>query len=533
MLLRSRWGAAAAVFVLAAAVRGVYLWQIAGAPFFDLRIGDGVAYHEWAVRIAKGDWVGQGVFYQAPLYPYFLAVLYQLGNESVGLVRVVQAGMGATACGLLAWAGVALFGVRGALAGALLAVYPAAIFQESLVEKTALVTLLTVLLVALVVEGGRGWKWLGGAGVVLGMLGLVRENALLLGVPVLVWIWKRGKKERAAFVVGCALVLVPVGLRNLVVGGEFHLTTSQFGPNLFIGNHVGADGGYQPLVTGHANAAYEQEDAKAIAQQVDGRVLTAGEVSRFWTRQALHFITTQPGDWVALMGRKVALVLNRVEKIDGESIVVYGDWSWVLRVLGFLHFGVMLGLAMAGLLMRGVGWRKDWLLPGLVVVYVLGTALFYVFARYRLPLVPLLLLVAVGGWSWDRKRWRLGVVGFVAGMAFSYLPVASQVRDRAVNYLAIANALAGDAGRREMAVEYYKGAITQDPGWAVGYFGLGNVYLMMGRAGEAIGPLQSAVRLWPNYAEAHFALSSAWAAVGRPAEAAVAYQEGMAAQGAR
>ncbi len=36
-------------------------------------MGDSRAYDEWARRIAAGDWIGREVFYQAPLYPYFLA----------------------------------------------------------------------------------------------------------------------------------------------------------------------------------------------------------------------------------------------------------------------------------------------------------------------------------------------------------------------------------------------------------------------------------------------------------------------------
>ena len=58
-----------AVALLALVVRLIYVVQIAHAPFAALRIGDAEAYHQWAMRIAAGDWLGDGVFYQAPLYP--------------------------------------------------------------------------------------------------------------------------------------------------------------------------------------------------------------------------------------------------------------------------------------------------------------------------------------------------------------------------------------------------------------------------------------------------------------------------------
>src|SRR5436190_4482818 len=130
-------------------MRCLYLWQIHAAPFFDLRIGDGAAYHEWAKRIATGDWLGQGVFYQAPLYPYFLAIVYRILDDGVWTVRLIQALLGAASCALLAAAGISLFGRRGAIAGVGLAVYPTAIFLDGLVEKSSLVTFLIAALLAM------------------------------------------------------------------------------------------------------------------------------------------------------------------------------------------------------------------------------------------------------------------------------------------------------------------------------------------------------------------------------------------------
>src|SRR5262245_31399286 len=60
------------VFLVALAVRLLHLWQIRRAPFFDVLLGDARGYDAWAQQIAAGDWIGRDVFYQAPLYPYFL-----------------------------------------------------------------------------------------------------------------------------------------------------------------------------------------------------------------------------------------------------------------------------------------------------------------------------------------------------------------------------------------------------------------------------------------------------------------------------
>src|SRR5258706_6378764 len=59
------------IFGAAFLLRLIYLFQIDSIPLFYHLAGDGRTYDELAQRIAGGDWLGQGGFYQAPLYPYF------------------------------------------------------------------------------------------------------------------------------------------------------------------------------------------------------------------------------------------------------------------------------------------------------------------------------------------------------------------------------------------------------------------------------------------------------------------------------
>ena len=191
-------------------------------------------------KIAGGDWLGRGVFYQAPLYPYFLALVYRLFDDSVATVRVVQAVLSAGSCALLAATGIQLFGKRGAIAGALLAIYPPAIFLDGLIEKAPLAAFLATALLALIcapVERMTARRWFA-AGAALGLLALARENALILAIPLLCWIalgpaarpMRARLGQALIFLAGCGLILIPVGPRNLAVGGDFIQTTSQSAP---------------------------------------------------------------------------------------------------------------------------------------------------------------------------------------------------------------------------------------------------------------------------------------------------------------
>src|SRR5213593_202954 len=204
-----------AIFATALAVRLVHVWQIRASPFFSVLMGDSHGYDDWAQRIAGGDWIGREVFYQAPLYPYLLGVIYAIGGRSLLLVRVIQAVIGSASCALLGLAASRLFsrcailrqaqngpepGRRaGVVAGLMLALYAPAIFFDGLLQKSVLDVFFICLALWLIAKTGTAehaeraeknisrrsprsprltwvWFWLGLA---MGGLALTRENALV------------------------------------------------------------------------------------------------------------------------------------------------------------------------------------------------------------------------------------------------------------------------------------------------------------------------------------------------------------------
>ena len=433
------------VVALAFGVRLLYLYQIEAMPFFYHPVGDAASYWDWAGRIAGGDWLGTEPFYQAPAYPYFLALARLVVGDDLWRVRVVQLVLGAVSCGLLAMAG-RWFIARGAglCAGLVVALYGPAIFFDGLIQKATLsLFLMSVLLCLLGWIGNvphplrrEGWGTLAPvlaaffAGVVLGVLALTREQALLLGAVVLVWLLsptlsRAGARQQDAapalcsvapcgrrtlrptfrhpqgvtlLVLGMALVLGVVGWRNHKIGGELSLTTFQAGPNFYIGNHDGATGRYVALKRGHEAPPFEREDATELAEAAVGRSLTPREVSNYWLGRAWDFIKRHPARWVSLLLYKWMLVWNAYEIPDTESYTLYAHLSWLLALCGGInHFGVLCPLAAVGVVATARRWRELWLLYAMIATVALGVAVFYVFGRYRYPLVPLLAIFAGAG----------------------------------------------------------------------------------------------------------------------------------------
>ena len=524
------WSAAAAIFVLALAVRLIHVWQIRNAPFFRVLMGDSRAYDEWAQQIALGDWLGRDVFYQAPLYPYFLGTVYAIAGRDLLLVRLAQAIVGSLSCVLLGLAGARVFSPRtGVIAGLGLALYAPAIFFDALLQKSVLdvffVCLTLWLLSGLASEPHKRlpWLWLG---VAMGGLSLTRENALVLVGVILVWVLVRNqagvKPGRAAaagiFLLGLTIVLLPIAVRNSVVGDGLYLTTSQFGPNFYIGNNAHADGTYMSLRFGRGSPEYERQDATELAEAAMGRPLTPADVSAYWTRQALAFIRAEPLAWAKLLGRKFALLWNRSEMLDTESLQSHAEWSMPIRLGSYVgHFGVLVPLAFLGVVLTWPLRGRLWVIYGLLTVYAASVVMFYVFARYRYPLVPILMLFAAAGLVALPRRLRTDVrttrwvalgAALLTAAAFVNRPMLSTDLMRAITEHNLGAALQ-DEGRFDEAIEHYRRALAFKPDYAPAYSNMGTALRAKGQLPEAIATYQQALALRPDYPEAHYNLANA------------------------
>jgi tetratricopeptide (TPR) repeat protein len=538
-----------AVSSVALFARLSYVWQIRDSQFFDVLMGDARRYDSWASQIAAGDWIGQEVFYQAPLYPYFLGTFYAIAGHSLLAVRVCQAAIGTAACVLLALTARRLYSERaGLIAGLGLALYAPAVFFDGLIQKSVLdvffVCLVLWIISGLVDDANRRsrWIWLGMS---LGGLALTRENALAIAGAILLWppgpSQSRSLQQRALhaglLLLGLAVVLLPVAARNRMVGGEWHLTTSQFGPNLYIGNNPNADGTYGALREGRGSAEYEREDATEIAEAAAGRPLTPGEVSSFWVSRTLEFVRTQPGAWLALTGRKAALIWNRTEFVDTESQASYEDSSWLLRVLAPIgHFGMLVPLAVLGVIATWRDRSRVGVYFAIAAAYAASLVVFYVSARYRLPLVPLLMLFAAAGVgsvaAFLRTAGRLKIAAAAAVIVVVVIvtnrPLLSADLMRATTETNLGVALQTDE-RLQEAEARYRRALAIQPDYAPAYVNLGMVLVALNRPGEAIDAYRHAIDLGATDVDLDYRLANALLQAGKASEAIEYFQRAIAA----
>ncbi|QOJ15590.1 MAG: glycosyltransferase family 39 protein [Planctomycetia bacterium] len=523
------WAIGLLLGLFALLVRAIYLFEIRSVPFVQHLVADAEAYRNWARRIALGDWLGGSeIFYQAPLYPYFLAAVMRTVGEGPLMIRLVQAMVGSAAVMLLFHAGRTAFSRGVGIAAALvLALYPPAIFFDGLIQKAVLdgVGVCALLLLAIRCAAQPALPRFAMLGVCTGLLILSRENALLF-VPVIVaWClltlrdapWRIRALRSAACLAGVAAALLPVGLRNAYVGGQFVLTTSQAGPNFYIGNNPAANGSYVPLLPGRGNTPFERVDATRLAEQAVGRALTPGEVSAYWFEKAGAYIRENPGQWARLLALKALYSVHAYEIPDSEDQYFYAQSSVVLRLLSpLLHMGVILPLGVLGgvLLLR----RRDVpLIAALGLTVIAGVVIFYVFGRYRYPLAPMCILLGAAGVFELIRRARAGralslIPAVAAALAVTIVANGPTPFPRTME-LAVSHSNAGltlaRAGDLPRATRELRRALELAPDLRSAHFGLGKVLLMEGKLAEAMNELNLAYDAGPPIAYISSALGAA------------------------
>ncbi|HEX6164076.1 MAG TPA: tetratricopeptide repeat protein [Vicinamibacterales bacterium] len=531
------------IFAVALAVRLIHLWQLRDTPFFDVLLGDANGYDKWAVRLAAGDWIGTDVFYQAPLYPYFLGALYALAGRDLLVVRIIQALIGSASCVLLGMAAARLFSKRvGLIAGLALALWAPAIFFDSLLQKSVLdmfFMCLSLWLIAAIsnqqpaIRSRQAAVRVAGLGAAMAALSLSRENGLLLVAVIAVWLWFSQRRHLLYFAAGLAIVFAPVVARNYSVDGGFYLTTSQFGSNFYIGNNPNADGTYASIRFGRGAPEFERLDAKEVAEETVGRTLSPSEVSSFWTGRALGYITSEPWSWLKLTGRKVLLLFNRNEMLDTEAQESYEEFSIVLRVLAWVtHFGVLMPLAIAGVILTWPDRRRLWIVHALALTYALSVVMFFVFARYRYPLVPFLILFAAAIAQRPLKRSlskrHLMVAGptVLAVAIFSNWPLLSSTLMRSITENNLGTALL-ERGRYDEAIAHNERSIALRPDYAPGYNNLGAALRAAGRLDEAVARYRQALELKPDFASASYNLANALLEQGNAGDSAASFRRAI------
>ena len=311
-------------------------------------------------------------------------------------------------------------------------------------------------------------------------------------------------------IAGIALPIVPVTLHN-IAAGEPVLISWQGGTNFYIGNNPESDGmtAIAPGTDGTWWGGYH--DMIRIAEENEGRTLARREVSAHWFRKSLSFLSEDPGGAARLFAKKIYILLNDFEVSNNQGIYFFRRYSRILSVLIHVGFGLLVPLACAGFVL--VRWtRQRLLIPLFLLSYGLSIVLFFVTARYRIPLIPPLLLAAaytVVEWTSIRKRgWSrrtlLSLAVFAVAALISLSNLLHMERDNYTQGYYNVGILYLMDRRYDEAVPHLRKALEEKPLYRNARYNLGLCYTYMGRLDDAERTLVALLRDYPDDTEGRF-----------------------------
>jgi tetratricopeptide (TPR) repeat protein len=500
--IRKDFYLALAIFVFAFAVRFIYLNQIKELPFFDTLTMDAQYHDQWAQSILEGEDFTGGVFFRAPLYPYFLAMTYKIFGHNYFTPRLIQFLIGSASCVLIFLLGRKLFNRKtGVIAGFLACLYGVFIYFEGELLIPVLLVFLDLLLILSLLWAAKKpsygrWALSGG---LLGLSAVARPNILLAGVGFLLWIILhfRGKDKgrgksfayAGCFVLGAILIISPVTLRNYIKGNDLVLIASQGGMNFYIGNNPQSDGVSALLPGARTTWRGSFKDAINIAEKETNRSLKPSQVSRFWYMKGFKFLTEKPFSFLKLMLRKFVLFWNGNEWSNNRDFYFFARSAPLLRILTwrfiiYFPFGLIAPLAMIGIVIAHRAKKDIFILEIFLFTYMLSVILFFVTARYRVPLLPILILFAA--YALDRFIYELrqGKISEFTKYLLFFLIILIPVNLKIPGFYPENPAQAHYSlgvvyekkGDNQKAIEEYKRALAYNPGLAEAYANLGGIY---------------------------------------------------------
>ncbi|MFA5644880.1 MAG: glycosyltransferase family 39 protein [Candidatus Ratteibacteria bacterium] len=368
------------IFLLSFIVRAGFALFLQNHLYFDDE------YHY--LQMADNFLAGKGLIvaehlkaYRPPLYPIFLLFMKRMGLHLIH-IRLVQAFIGAFIPVLIAIAGKKFFSKKtGLIAGLICGIYPFFIYYTGFLLTEVCFILLTVIAVLSAINAfeKKAWPHAFIAGIWLGLAGLCRPTmeaffpfiALYLFFSVKPW-QDRIRKIGLLFA-GFFLLLSPWVVRNWIHFHKLIPGTTMGGGVFWEGNNPYSEGGpcsYFP--EGIYEVPEEQRDA--ILYKMTFSHLQENPKRALWLLQ---------NKW-----KRFWNITPNAKEFD----------KGIYRIVSTLSFGILLPFFLLGFLLTFSN-RQLRLIHILIIFFTLFHIIMLASIRYRIPIEPFIILLAVEGFQ--------------------------------------------------------------------------------------------------------------------------------------
>lgn len=440
----------ALLWILAAGiVVRVVLWFVWGS-WSPLLNADAEDYHGLASRLATtGAYAserGELISLRPPLYPAINALIYctaGVGND--GVVRVVQAVVSLLIALLAYWLALIIYSARVAIwAAGVTCFYPAFLAYGNVVLSETWFTFFALAVVTLTLDAVKRrnlWMLLV-VGIALGLAALTR-SVMLLFVPFLslylLWAWPGGIGRRfiaaAVPAVFFALVICPWAVRNTRLQQTFTLIDVMGGRNVMMGNyeHTPTERSWATISDVVGDQAWYVVLAKERGEKPAG---TQGQLDKQALRHAIDYVLSHP---ITTLKRDAVKFFNfwQLERTfsAAASQNYFGAISTTTKIaIAIVFCGSCVAVMYAALFGICVVPPRDlrqhvFLLAAILFPCAIHSLIF-AHERYRLPVMPLLIVYASAAIVDWRTVWgRRHTLGFRVAVGLCLLLTLGWLRE--------------------------------------------------------------------------------------------------------
>lgn len=395
------------VFGVAMVMRIIYFLQATDNPLLYIQQLDEEFYSNYGKSlISDHPDDGTSKFYMDPLYGFFLGGIYYLFGDNLLIPRLIQIVTDSFAALLMYLIGRRLWSPTAGLgAGIIYAVYPVSWFYSLTLLKTTFTTDFVILFTYLLIlflgqQNLRNWFVLG---IVTGIGVYLRGNLILL-LPATVLLpllcrkdsLKKAVQLAAFYLLGASLILGSVGLINKSTFGTFSILPNTGGTTLYGANNpenpYGENKNPKFITRNHPSDIYTQY--KVEAEKRLNRTLSDKEVSTFWRGEAMKYWFSSFSVLPSLLLHKFKHLISHKEIANNQSIEIAARFAPVLFPQ-VPYFSLVLAFGLPGLLLALRKDKRVYALLPVIFVVLVTSLIYFSSSRFRLPMVPILILGSV------------------------------------------------------------------------------------------------------------------------------------------
>jgi 4-amino-4-deoxy-L-arabinose transferase-like glycosyltransferase len=366
--------------------------------------GDESDYVKLAIHFVQGlgfsDNAGRPTSLRTPGLPLLLTLPIWLTSANIGAIRLFMCLLESLMIPAVYLLARSVTGSEkiGLVAGAIAVVFPSWMFPSGAILTDIIAGILTCVLVWMLVESRqrRSVSWIAGAGTIWGIATLIRPVSLSYAPAIIAWLFllRAGRRDSlvaiGAVIIAFASTLAPWTIRNFYVHGTFVLISTQAGTELYKGNN--------PMATGIL--AFDHTFFDENLAQIHPEEMYPNEAvrSKKFQADAVKFIVDNPRRFAELCFLRL--------------IELYKTYSPRVPLLASIAVTASFGAALPFFLIQVVrrGWDRG---PEMLMLLIIlcQTATHVVFTsvvRYRIPVEPLIVVLAIQGFLWSLTRLGVG-----------------------------------------------------------------------------------------------------------------------------